>query len=71
MMVVSIAPAVRVAISEAFDLPPGAVKVGQVVAGLRKLGFDQVFGESGAWCTESKVGISLFVCIINFFLNLN
>ena len=66
MMVVSIAPAVRVAISEAFDLPPGAVKVGQVVAGLRKLGFDQVFGKSGAslanlaWCTKIK-GWHLFI----------
>ena len=43
MMVVSIAPAVRVAISEPFGLPPGAVTVGQIVAGLHKLGFDQVF----------------------------
>lgn len=53
MMVVSIAPAVRVAISEAFDLPPGTVKVGQIVAGLRKLGFNQVFGES------SLTGVSM------------
>jgi len=45
MMVVSIAPAVRVAISEPFDLPRGTIRVGQVVCGLRKLGFDQVFGE--------------------------
>ena len=47
-MVVSIAPAVRVAISEPFGLAPGAITVGQLVAGLRKLGFDQVFGESQA-----------------------
>ena len=48
MMVVSIAPAVRVAISEPFGLAPGAITVGQLVAGLRKLGFDQVFGEGRA-----------------------
>lgn len=44
-MVVSVAPAVRVAISEAFDLPPGAVTIGQIVTGLKLLGFDHVFGE--------------------------
>ena len=32
VMVVSVAPAVRVAISEAFDLPPGAITIGQVSA---------------------------------------
>ncbi len=43
LMVISIAPAVRVAISEPFGLPPGSVTVGKLVAGLRKLGFDYVF----------------------------
>jgi iron-only hydrogenase group A len=43
MIVVSIAPAVRVAMSEPFGLPPGAVTVGQIVTGLKQLGFDKVF----------------------------
>lgn len=42
-MVVSVAPAVRVAIGEALGLAPGAIKTGQLVAGLRRLGFDKVF----------------------------
>ncbi len=44
-MVVSIAPAVRVAIGEAYGLPPGSIGVGKIIAGLRRLGFDYVFGE--------------------------
>lgn len=43
VLVASIAPAVRVAISEAFNLPPGAIKVGQIVTALKQLGFDHVF----------------------------
>lgn len=43
IVVAQIAPAVRVAISEALGKPPGAVKTGQMVAGLRLLGFDYVF----------------------------
>jgi len=42
-MVVQIAPAVRVAISEAFGLPSGAITIGQIVTGLRQLGFEYVF----------------------------
>lgn len=45
-MIAQIAPAVRVAIAEAIGLKPGDVSVGQLVAGLRQLGFDYVFGES-------------------------
>jgi iron only hydrogenase large subunit-like protein len=40
---VQVAPAVRVAISEALGKAPGAVKTGQMVAALRRLGFDYVF----------------------------
>nr|AAT90438.1 plastid FeFe-hydrogenase precursor [Chlamydomonas moewusii] len=43
LTVVSVAPAVRVAISEALGLAPGAVTPGQLVAGLRRLGFTKVF----------------------------
>jgi NADH-quinone oxidoreductase subunit G len=41
--VVQIAPAVRVAIGEAFGYPPGEVLTGQLYAALRRLGFDAVF----------------------------
>ncbi|KAF8060297.1 hndD [Scenedesmus sp. PABB004] len=43
VMVVQTAPAVRVAIGEEVGLAPGAVETGQMVAGLRALGFDYVF----------------------------
>ena len=42
-MVVQTAPAVRVAIAEAFGLPPGAVTQGQLVSALRALGFEKIF----------------------------
>lgn len=42
-VVVQTAPAVRVAIGEEFDLAPGSVSTGKMVAALRKLGFDKVF----------------------------
>jgi iron only hydrogenase large subunit-like protein len=45
LMVAQTAPAVRVAIAETLGLPPGAVKPGQLVTGLKMLGFDYVFGE--------------------------
>jgi iron only hydrogenase large subunit-like protein len=51
VMIAQIAPAVRVAIAEAIGLNPGEVSVGQLVAGLRQLGFDYVFGES---CTLQR-----------------
>jgi hypothetical protein len=44
MVIAQIAPAVRVAIAETVGLSPGDVTVGQLVTGLRKLGFDYVFG---------------------------
>ena len=42
-----IAPAVRVAISECFGLPPGATSANQLAEALRRLGFDLVFGTQG------------------------
>jgi len=42
-VVVQTAPAVRVAIGEEFDLAPGSISTGKMVAALRKLGFDKVF----------------------------
>jgi NADH-quinone oxidoreductase subunit G len=41
--VAAVAPSVRVAMSEEFGLPPGRVSMGQIVAGLKLLGFDYVF----------------------------
>ncbi|WP_372844954.1 NADH-dependent [FeFe] hydrogenase, group A6 [Pontiella sp.] len=41
--VVQIAPAVRVAIGEAFDLEPGALTTGKLYSALRRIGFDAVF----------------------------
>jgi NADH-quinone oxidoreductase subunit G len=42
-VVAQIAPAVRVALGEAFGLQPGAATGGQIVAALRRLGFDKVY----------------------------
>ena len=42
-VVVQTAPAVRVALSEAFDFEPGTIFTGQMVAALRQIGFDRVF----------------------------
>lgn len=42
-VVVQVAPAVRVAIGDDFNLPHGSVATGQMVAAIRRLGFDRVF----------------------------
>jgi NADH-quinone oxidoreductase subunit G len=43
IVVAQIAPAVRVAIGELFGMPPGESTRGQMVAALKRLGFDRVF----------------------------
>ncbi len=43
VVVAQIAPAVRVAIGEAFNLPPGTMNMGQIVAALKQIGFAKVF----------------------------
>ena len=40
---VQIAPAVRVAVGEAFGMKPGAITTGKIYAALRRIGFDKVF----------------------------
>ncbi|MFA6989769.1 MAG: NADH-dependent [FeFe] hydrogenase, group A6 [Candidatus Gastranaerophilaceae bacterium] len=45
-VVVQIAPAVRVAVGEAFGLKPGENTIGKISAALRKIGFDKVFDTS-------------------------
>ncbi|HHX39237.1 MAG TPA: 4Fe-4S binding protein, partial [Armatimonadetes bacterium] len=47
-VVAQIAPAVRVAIGEHFGLAPGTVSMGQTVAALKAMGFDQVYDTSFA-----------------------
>ena len=42
-VMVQIAPAVRVGISEEFDLEPGSISTGKLVTALKLLGFDYVF----------------------------
>lgn len=42
-VIVQTAPAVRVSIGEEFGLEPGSIVTGQLVAALRRLGFDKVF----------------------------
>lgn len=42
-VVVQTAPAVRVAIGEAFGMAPGSVSTGKMVTALRMMGFDKVF----------------------------
>lgn len=42
-VVVQIAPAVRVALGEAFNLPAGTISTGQIYTALRRLGADKVF----------------------------
>ncbi len=45
-VVVQVAPAVRVAIGEAFGMEPGSVEMGRIVAGLKAMGFKQVYDTS-------------------------
>ena len=43
MVVVQVAPAVRVALAEEFGADAGTVATGKTVAALRRIGFDRVF----------------------------
>ena len=47
-VVAQIAPAVRVALGEAFGLEPGSIETGRITAALKALGFDQVYDTSFA-----------------------
>jgi iron only hydrogenase large subunit-like protein len=47
-VVAQVAPAVRVAISEEFGLPPGAYSTGILVSALRELGFARVYDTNTA-----------------------
>ncbi len=53
-LIAQTAPAVRVAIAEAVGLPPGTVSPGQLVAGLKALGFAKVY--------DVTLGADLTIC---------
>jgi len=42
-VIVQTAPAIRVALGDKFDIEPGTIVTGKMVAALRRLGFDKVF----------------------------
>ena len=42
-VIVQTAPAVRVALGEAFGMPAGSIVTGKMIAALRRMGFDRVF----------------------------
>lgn len=42
-VVVQVAPAIRVAIGELFDMEPGSITTGKLVSALKTIGFDAVF----------------------------
>ncbi len=46
IVIAQVAPAVRVAIGEIFNLEPGVTTTGQIAAALRALGFDRIFDTS-------------------------
>jgi iron-only hydrogenase group A len=46
IVIVQFAPSIRSSIGEEFNLPPGSIVTGKLVAGLRKLGFNKVFDVS-------------------------
>lgn len=46
VVIAQIAPAVRVAIGEAFGFKPGTIMTGQLISAMKMLGFDKVFDSS-------------------------
>ncbi|MFO8063919.1 MAG: NADH-dependent [FeFe] hydrogenase, group A6 [Spirochaetota bacterium] len=64
--VVQIAPAVRVALGEAFDMEPGELSTGKIYAALRRLGFDVVFDTNfGADLTIMEEGTEFVRRFVN------
>ncbi len=63
--IASMAPSVRVTLSEEFGLPPGAVSANQIFEALRKLGFDYVFDTSfAADLTIMEVSTALIIPVV-------
>ena len=46
VVIAQVAPAVRVALGEGFGMEPGSVSTGQMVAALKRMGFDHVYDTS-------------------------
>ena len=66
VLVCQTAPAVRVAIAEEFGAEPGTISIGQMVAAIRRLGFDYVFDTNfGADLTIMEEGSELLDRIKN------
>lgn len=64
--VVQIAPAVRVAIGEAFGFEPGSLQTGRTYAALRRLGFDAIFDTNfGADLTIMEEGTEFVERFVN------
>ncbi|SCZ80654.1 NADH-dependent [FeFe] hydrogenase, group A6 [Acidaminobacter hydrogenoformans] len=42
-VIVQVAPAIRVAVGELFDMPPGSISTGKLATSLKRLGFDAVY----------------------------
>ena len=51
--IVQVAPAVRASLGEELGLPPGTLVTGQMVAALRRMGFDRVFSTN--WAADLTV----------------
>lgn len=59
-VVVQFAPSIRTAIGEEFGMEPGSIATGQLVAGLKKVGFKHVFDTaSGADFTTTEEALEL------------
>ena len=64
--VVQIAPAVRVALGEAFGYKPGEITTGKIYAALRRLGFNAVFDTNfGADVTIMEEGSEFIERFVN------
>jgi iron-only hydrogenase group A len=69
-VVVQTAPAIRTALGECFDYPPGTLVTGKMVSALRRLGFDNVFDtEFTADLTIMEEGTELLTRLRNVLMD--
>ena len=64
-VIVQVAPAVRVALGDAFGFEGGAIVTGQMVTALKMLGFDRVFAPAAPVGSISSKNIILISCRIS------
>ena len=55
VVIAQTAPAVRVSIGEEVGMEPGSIATGQLVAALKELGFDYVYGRCTSVCSAEYV----------------